>query len=127
MGGQPPVNVRRVGERHNIVRQTGSGFGVDARVGPGRFPRDPAHLCLLGLFLITFAMGGIPHAGSQQFPLIGDSLNKLKLISVKAYFAAFKRSEVDSLLTDMKMSHDVIFCKKGRNEQHVQVHVLQQC
>ena len=35
MGGQPPVNVRGVGERHNIVRQTDSGFGVDARVNPG--------------------------------------------------------------------------------------------
>ena len=29
VGVQPPVNVRGVGERHNIVRQTDSGFGVD--------------------------------------------------------------------------------------------------
>ena len=35
MGRQPPVNVRGVGERHNIVRQTDSGFGVDTRVNPG--------------------------------------------------------------------------------------------
>ena len=67
MGGQPPVNVRRVGERHNIVRQTDSGFGVDARVGPGRFPREPTCLCLSGLFLMTFAMGGIPRASSGNF------------------------------------------------------------
>ena len=66
VGGQPPVNVRGVGERHNIVRQTDSGFGVDAQVGPGRFPQDPTRLCLLGLFLMTFAMGGIPRAGSRQ-------------------------------------------------------------
>ena len=33
--GQPPVNVRRVGERRKIVRQTDSGFGVDAQAGPG--------------------------------------------------------------------------------------------
>ena len=66
VGGQPPVNVRGVGERHNIVRQTDSGFRVDASVGPGRFPRDPTHLCLSGLFLMTFAMGGIPRAGSWQ-------------------------------------------------------------
>ena len=35
----PPVNVRRVGERHKIVRQTDFGFGVDARTdseGPSR-------------------------------------------------------------------------------------------
>ena len=64
VGGQPPVNVRGIGERHNIVRQTDSGFGVDARVGPGKFPRDLTHLCLSGLFLMTFAMGGIPRAGS---------------------------------------------------------------
>ena len=68
MGRQPPVNVRGVGERHNIVRQTDSGFGVDARVGPGRFPREPTCLCLSGLFLMTFAMGGILHSGSQHRP-----------------------------------------------------------
>ena len=66
MGGPPPVNVRGVGERDNILRQTDSGLGVDAQVGPGRFPRDPTHLCLSGLFLMTFAMGWIPHAGSRQ-------------------------------------------------------------
>ena len=64
VGGQPPVNVRGVVERHNIVRQTYSGFGVDARVGPGRSPRDLTRLCLSGLFLTTFVMGRIPRAGS---------------------------------------------------------------
>ena len=67
VGGQPPVNVRGVGERHNTVRQTDSGFGVDARVGPGRLPRDPTYLCLPGLFLMTFAIGGIPCAGSRHY------------------------------------------------------------
>ena len=71
MGGQPSVNVRGVGERHITVRQTDSGFGVDAQVGPGRFPRDLTHLCLLGLFLMTFAMGGIPRAGSRQLEFKG--------------------------------------------------------
>ena len=35
--GQPPANIRRVVERHNIVnsRQTDFGFGVDAQAGPG--------------------------------------------------------------------------------------------
>ena len=64
--GQPLVNVRGVGERHNIVGQTDSGFGVDARIDPGRFPRDPTHFSLSGLFLMTFAMGRIPRAGSRQ-------------------------------------------------------------
>ena len=35
--GIAPINVRRVGERHKIVKQTDSGFGVDARAGPGGF------------------------------------------------------------------------------------------
>ena len=35
VGDSPHVNVRRVGERHKIVRQTDSGFGVDVRADPG--------------------------------------------------------------------------------------------
>ena len=30
VGGQPPVNVRRVGGKHNTVKQADSGFGADA-------------------------------------------------------------------------------------------------
>ena len=33
------VNVRNVGESHKIIRQTDSGFGVNAPEGPGGFPR----------------------------------------------------------------------------------------
>ena len=33
--GIAPVNVRRVGERHKIVRETDFGFGVDARADSG--------------------------------------------------------------------------------------------
>jgi hypothetical protein len=36
--GIAPVNVRNVGESHKIIRQTNSGFGVDAQEGPGGFP-----------------------------------------------------------------------------------------
>ena len=32
--GIAPVNVRRVGESREIVKQTDSGFGVDAQAGP---------------------------------------------------------------------------------------------
>jgi len=40
--GQPPANIRRVVERHNIVdsRQTDFGFGADAQAGPGN-PSSP--------------------------------------------------------------------------------------
>ena len=31
----PPINVRRVGESREIVKQTDFGFGVDALAGPG--------------------------------------------------------------------------------------------
>ena len=47
-----------------MKKQTDSGFGVDAREGG---PLEASsHLCLSGLFLMTFAMGGISHAGSWQ-------------------------------------------------------------
>ena len=35
MVGDSPLYVRRVDERHKIVRQTDSGLGVDAQAGPG--------------------------------------------------------------------------------------------
>ena len=38
VGGQPPVNVRRVGEKQNAVRQADSGLGVDAPADPVRLP-----------------------------------------------------------------------------------------
>ena len=37
-GGQPPVNVRKVGEKHNAVRQADSGLGADARADSARLP-----------------------------------------------------------------------------------------
>ena len=33
--GQPPLISEEFGEKHNIVRRTNFGFGVDARAGPG--------------------------------------------------------------------------------------------
>ena len=59
----PPVNVRGVGESHKIVRQTDSGFGVDARAGPGG-PLSPDSPLPSGPLRMTFVMGGISHAGS---------------------------------------------------------------
>ena len=70
-----PLYVRRVGERHKIVRQTDSGFGVDARAGLGS-PSSPEAL-LNSSLPHDLVMGGISHAGSRQVtpvsPLILDS------------------------------------------------------
>ncbi|MFX8373849.1 hypothetical protein ABTL76_19715, partial [Acinetobacter baumannii] len=39
VGGQSPVNDRRVGRKHNIVKQADSGLGgVDAQEFPGGIP-----------------------------------------------------------------------------------------
>ena len=61
VGDSTPVNVRRVGERHNIVnsRQTDFGFGVDARAGPGS-PSSPDPPCLSGLLRMTLSWVGSP-------------------------------------------------------------------
>ena len=56
-----------------MIRQTDSGFGADAWEVPagGGGGGGVAHeawsrLCMSGPFLMTFAMGGIPYAGSRQ-------------------------------------------------------------
>ena len=64
VGGQPPANVRRAGERHKIVRQTDSGSGVDARAGPGGLSSPEA--LLIRTVLHDLVMGGLSCAGSQQ-------------------------------------------------------------
>ena len=68
MGGQPPINVRRVGGRHNTVKQADSGFwGWMLRKFQGEpLEHDHALAFFQASFLTTFAMGGIPHDGSQQ-------------------------------------------------------------
>ena len=66
VGDSPPaVTVRGVGESHEAVKQTDSGFGVDAQAGPEglefwldlptrTLPRD-------------LVMGGDSRAGSRQY------------------------------------------------------------
>ena len=74
VGGQPPVNVRRVGGKHNTVNQVDSGFGGKcSRISRGS-PEARSRLCICrASFLMTFAMGGVPHDGSRQ-SLAGCSL-----------------------------------------------------
>ena len=64
MVGDSPLYVRRVGERHKIVRQTDSGLGVDARAGLGS-PSSPEVLLIRSL-PHDLVMGEISRAGSWQ-------------------------------------------------------------
>ena len=67
MGGQPPVNVRRVGGKHNTVKQADSGLGgVDAQEIPGGTPeadhvlafcQDSFHMTLSQTGFLTLAPG----------------------------------------------------------------------
>ena len=64
--GIAPVNVRRVGERHNTVRQADSGFGGRCSRKSGGTPEAWSRLCVCQApFLMTSATGGIPHTGSR--------------------------------------------------------------
>ena len=73
MGGQPLVNVRRVGGKHNTVKQADSGFGVDARENPGGHLRlDPAFAFCQAPFLMTFAMAGFPMLAPSRIGLKTD-------------------------------------------------------
>ena len=64
MIGDSPLYVRRVGERHKIVRQTDSGFGIDAQAGLGS-PSSPEAL-LNSSLPHDLVIGEISCAGSQQ-------------------------------------------------------------
>ena len=59
-----PLYVRRVGERHKIVRQTDSGFGVDAPAGLGSLS-SPETLLIRSL-PHDLVVVGISHGGSQH-------------------------------------------------------------
>ena len=59
-------NARRIGGKHNAVRQADSGFGSRCSRKPRGVSSRPdlAFAFCQAPFLMTFAMGGIPHAGS---------------------------------------------------------------
>ena len=64
MGRQPPVNVRGVGESHEIVKQTDSGLGADAQESLGSLLSPEA---LLNSSLPhDLVMDGISHGGSRH-------------------------------------------------------------
>ena len=62
--GVDPINIRGAGERHKIVRQTDSGFGVDAQAGLGS-PSSPEALLIRSL-PHDLVMGRMARAGSQH-------------------------------------------------------------
>ena len=70
---RPPVNVRGVGESHDIVKQTDSGLGADARESLGS-PLSPEAL-LNSSLPHDLVMRGISRGGSQQ-PISIGSLKK---------------------------------------------------
>ena len=69
VGGQPPVNVRKVGEKHNAVRQADSGFGGKCSRKSNEAPLRPDLPLPVGrLNLTNFATGRTPRAGSRYTP-----------------------------------------------------------
>ena len=70
-----------VGESHEIVKQTDSGFGVDARESLGSPLSSEA---LLNSSLPNdLVMGGISHGGSRQF---WDNSSALQLLCTYTYY-----------------------------------------
>ena len=60
------MTVRGVGESHEAVKQTDSGFGVDAQADPGKGPSSPDSPLHIRPLRITFVMGGNSRAGSRH-------------------------------------------------------------
>ena len=96
VGGQPPANVRRAGERHKIIRQTDSGLGIDAQADPGG-PSSPEALLIRTLLhdlvmgrmaqgvprvLHDLVMGGLSRAGSRHIIISGNSLQEYEDFSI---------------------------------------------
>ena len=53
--------------------------------------------------------------GEHDVLLLHHLIRLPRPIPIMAYSAALKRSQEDSVLTDMKMSHDVVLQSKGRS------------
>ena len=71
VGGQPPVNYRRVGGKHNTVKQADSGLGGWMLRNFQREPLKPDHVLMFcqGFLPHDLVTGEIPHAGPRQ-PLV---------------------------------------------------------
>ena len=60
MVGDTPVNVRGVGEGHEIVKQADFGFGVDTQAGPGGPPSSSDSPCPSELSRMNLSWVGTP-------------------------------------------------------------------
>ena len=82
-GDRSPVNVRRVDEKHNVVRQADFVFlGYMLRKYQGENLRSDSTLTIRSLphDLVT---GGIPHAGSRQPPVCPSTCTTLPGASMR--------------------------------------------
>ena len=66
VGGQPPVNDRRVGGKHNAVRQADSGLGGWMLRKFHGEPLKPDHILVFCQASFHMTSDGIPHAGPRQ-------------------------------------------------------------
>ena len=66
VGDSPPLNVRRVGESREIVKQTDFDLRLDVQAGPGGASRVLIHLCMSDPLCMTFVMGGKSHGSSRD-------------------------------------------------------------
>ena len=79
-------------------KQTNFGLGVDARAKDPLRPET--RLCLSSLFLMTFVMGEIPHAGSRQCS--AKTVLRRKLIAIQSYLRKQEKSEINKLALHLK-------------------------
>ena len=70
MVGDTPVNVRGVGEGHEIVKQTDFGFGVDTQAGPEGHPSSSGSPCPPDLSHMALSWVGTPVLAPGSRPLL---------------------------------------------------------
>ena len=114
VGDSPRCNVRRIGGKHNAVRQADSGFGGRCSRKPRSFSLRPdlTFVFCQAPFLMTFATGGIPHAGSQH-----DSINcsTPDFLSFTISWSLLKFTSIESVMpgTNLILCCPFSFCPQS--------------
>ena len=91
--GIAPVNVRRVGESRKIVKQTDSGFRVDAQAGPEGHPLSSGSPCPPELSHMTLSWVGTPVLALGSISNFLDEISSLSHSGVFLYFFALIAEE----------------------------------